>query len=212
MTAAVDASRARWTWEPAVIFFSALYMAIYAWPASIQPAAWVWGSHGDGLGNIVEFSWFVQALQQGRPWSVDPNLAIPFGENLGSLPHEPIYFWTQIAIGLVAGSVVALNLISMIAVPAAAWAMYRLVLWITRSPVAGFVSGIGFGCSSYVLINTRGEPTLAQVWIFPVVVLALLKMARRPSLWSAALVAISVTVAALVNFYYVLFIALAWWH
>jgi len=168
----------------------------------------VWGSHGDGLGNIVEFSWFVRAIQTGVSWNVDPNLSIPFGEYLGGQPHEPLYFLAQIAIGLMASSVVAQNLLSLLALPAASWAMFRLVLWLTRSPVAAFVSGIGFGCCSYIIANTGGEATLAQIWVFPAVILAILRMLDEPSPRRTVVAALVVTVSAMVNFYYVLFIAL----
>jgi len=196
-------------WEPAVVIASALYAVVFAWPASVQPAAWVWGSHGDGLGNIVEFSWFVQAIKQGLSWNVDPNLSVPFGEALGGQPHEPLYFWAQIGIGLVAGSVVALNLLSLLALPAAAWAMFRLVYWLMHSPVAAFVSGIGFGCCSYIIANTGGEPTLAQIWVFPATILAMLKLLDRPSARTILVAAGVVTIASMVNFYYVLFVALS---
>lgn len=208
-SAKTEAHRRRLIWEIGVVLASASYMVVFAWPASVQPGAWVWGSHGDGLGNIVEFSWFLQAIHQGLNWAVDPNLGIPFGERLGAQPHEPLYFWAQIGIGLVAGPVVALNMLSLLAIPAAAWAMFRLVLWITGAPIAGFVGGIGFGCCSYIIANTGGEPTLAQIWIFPVVALAILKVLHRPSVKGVIFAALALTLATLVNFYYVLFIALA---
>lgn len=202
-------SRADRLWEAAAVLASVAYAIVFAWPASVQPAAWVWGSHGDGLGNIVEFSWIVQAIQQGRSLGIDPNLSIPFGENLGAQPHEPLYYLAQVGIGLLAGSVVAENLLSLVAIPIAAWSMFRLVAWLTGSSVAAFTSGLAFGCCSYLLANTGGEATLAQIWIFPFVILSILKLLAKPSGPQIVITAAAVAVTTLVNFYYVLFVALA---
>src|SRR5258708_20139264 len=54
-------------WEPAAVIASPLYALVFAGPASVHPPAWGCGSHGDGLGNIVELSRFREALLPHLP-------------------------------------------------------------------------------------------------------------------------------------------------
>jgi hypothetical protein len=195
-------------WEPTVVLVSLLYLLAYAWPATRNPWRWLWGGEGDGLGNAFLFTWINNAIRAGQPLSIDRSIAIPFGDPLGSMPHEPVYFGTQVMLGLLIGAVAALNVITFAAVPLSSWLMYRLALRLTTSPPAAFCVGIAFGCSSFVLIYTRGEPTLVQVWVFPLTALALLEALSRPRIRSAIAAAIAIGVCAMVNFYFSLFLAL----
>jgi hypothetical protein len=204
----VTAAAGSWIWEAAVVVVAALYIAVYAWPASVAPNRWVWGSHGDALGNAFLFTWVDQAVLAGRSGSIDAQIAIPFGENLLALPHEPAFFWAQLLLAVMVGAVASLNLISFLAVPLTAWVMYRLTLHVTGSAPAAFFAGIAYGCSTFVLSNTRGEPTLVQVWIFPLAALALLKLQESPSRRAVIVAAIAVAASAAVNFYFTMFAAL----
>lgn len=191
-----------------MVAVSTLYVGVYAWPASVAPTRWVWGSHGDALGNAFLFTWVDQAILLGRSGSIDTQIAIPFGENLLALPHEPIFFWAQLLLAAVVGAVASLNLISFLAVPLTTWVMYRLALHVTNSAPAAFFAGIAYGCSTFVLSNTRGEPTLAQVWIFPLAVWALLKLMESPGRRAVVIAAVAVAASAVVNFYFTMFAAL----
>jgi hypothetical protein len=184
------------------------YTAVYSWPVLTQPSRWVWGSYGDALGNIFELEWADQALRNHQPLTIDSQIAIPFGDQLGSLPHEPLYYWTAVLLGLLLGPVTTLNLISLLAIPVSAWLMYRLSLRLTGSAAAAFVAGVAFGCSTFALVNSRGEPTLVQIWIFPMLALTLLMMLLKPTLPRAIAAGAAVAAACLVNFYYVLFVGL----
>jgi hypothetical protein len=207
--AAVARVAARFSvWETGVVVLSVVYLVVYAWPATRNPWQWLWGGQGDGLGNAFLFTWIDQTIRTGQPLSIDRTIAIPFGDHLGLLPHEPIYFGAQVLIGLLVGPVAALNLITFVAIPLSSWLMYRLALRLTSCPPAAFCAGVAFGCSSYVLIYTRGEVTLVQVWVFPLTALALLEALAHPRIRSAVLAAIAVALCAMVNFYYSLFLAL----
>lgn len=180
---------------------------VYAWPASVQPWRYVWGSHGDALGNAYEYTWAAATLHAGQPLAINHQTAWPFGDALGSIPHDPLFWWVTIGLSYVIGAVSALNILSLIAIPLGSWVMYRLALRITSVPPAAFVAGIAFGCSTFVLQNTRGEPTLVQVWVFPLEVLALTSLLSRPRLLSVVAAGVAVAVAATVDFYYALFSA-----
>jgi hypothetical protein len=195
-------------WEAAVVVVSSLYTVLYAWPASVAPSRWVWGSHGDALGNAFLFTWVDQAVLSGHSHSIDTQVAIPFGENLIALPHEPAFYWAQLLLASAVGAVASLNLISFLAIPLTAWAMYRLALYLTGSPPAAFFAGIAYGCSTFVLSNTRGEPTLVQVWIFPLAAWALLKVMASPTKRAVIAAAFAVAASAVINFYFTLFAAL----
>jgi hypothetical protein len=189
------------------VLVATAYAVVYAWPASIQPGRYVWGSHGDALGNAAEWTWATSSILNGQPLTVDHQLAWPFGDALGSLPHEPLFRWVTLGASLVIGPVATLNLVSLIAIPLTSWVAYRLALWVTGSWPAAFVAGIAYGCSAYVLQNTRGEPTLAQAWVFPLAALALLMMLKRPRPLYIAFAAIAIVVAATTDFYFALFAA-----
>jgi hypothetical protein len=195
-------------WEATTVVVSSLYVGLYAWPASVAPARWVWGSHGDALGNAFLFTWVDQAVLTGHSNSIDTQVAIPFGENLLALPHEPAFYWAQLLLAAAFGAVASLNLISFLAIPLTAWAMYRLCIYLTGSPLAAFFAGVAYGCSTFLLSNTRGEPTLAQVWIFPLAAWALLKVMAAPGKGTVVAAAIAVAASAVVNFYFTLFAAL----
>jgi hypothetical protein len=195
-------------WELAALLVPVAYVVVFAWPSSVDLAGWVWGSHGDALSNAYLFTWIVQSTREHAPVTFDRAIAIPFGDNMGALPHEPLFYWLQVHLSLLIGAVASLNLITFAALPAASWAMYRLALRLTASASGSFFAGVAFGCSSFILTNTRGEPTLVQIWIFPVVALALLHVLARPGPWSTLMAAGAVVVGATLNFYYSLFIAL----
>lgn len=195
-------------WELAVVVLSVLYLLVYAWPATGNPWRWLWGGEGDGLGNAFLYTWIDDAIRAGQSLAIDPSIAIPFGDQLGSMPHEPLYFGAQVLLGLLIGPVGALNVITFAAVPLSSWLMYRLTLRLTTSPPAAFCTGIAFGCSSFVLIHTRGEATLVQVWVFPLTALALLEALHHPRTRSAIAAAIAIGLCAMVNFYFSLFLAL----
>lgn len=196
-------------WELITIATAAGYTGLYAWPASVFPASWVWGAHGDALGNAFEFTWFGEALLRHQPFAFDHAIAIPFGDNLGAQPHEPVFFVIAVVLSAAIGAVAALNLISLGALPLSAWVMFKLANRVVGSPAAAFFAGTAFGCSSFTLINSRGEPTLVQAWIFPLLAWVLLALVARPSLGQVLLTTSAVVVASMVNFYFALFIGLA---
>lgn len=204
---ALSTSAAR-IWELAVVVVSTLYIGLFAWPASVAPSRWVWGGRGDALGNAYLFTWVDQAILAGHSGSIDTHIAIPFGETLLNLPHEPAFFWAQLVLSAAVGAVASLNLISLLAVPATAWVMYRLTLHVTGSPPAAFFAGIAYGCSTYVLSNTRGEPNLGHAWIFPMLALALFRAMEAPGKRTVILAAAAVAISATWNFYFALFAAL----
>jgi hypothetical protein len=204
-----EVARARWSWwDAAAILVALAFTVIYAWPASIEPWRYVWGSHGDALGNAFEYTWASASVHAGQPLTVDHQLAWPFGDALGSLPRDPLFWWFTLGLSLLIGAVAALNIISLVAIPLATWTMYRLALKIVPVPPAAFVAGITYGCSSFVLQNTRGEPTLAQAWVFPLEALALINVLRHPRARPVIAAAAAVALAATVDFYYALFAAL----
>lgn len=195
-------------WEAAVVLVSVLFIGLYMWPVSVAPGRWVWGGFGDALGNAFLFTWIDQAFHMGQPLPLNRNIAIPFGEDLGSLPHEPVFFAVELLVGRLFGAVAALNLITFAGGPLATWTMYRLLIFLNRSGPAAFCGGIAYGCSSFVLHNTYGEPTLVQIWIFPLAAWALLSALTRPRPLSVAVAAGAVALSATVNFYFSLFAAL----
>jgi hypothetical protein len=199
---------ATWLWEVGAVLTALAYAVIYSWPVLVQPAHWVWGSHGDALGNIFDITWAGEMIRNHQPLRTDRDIAIPFGEQLGSQPHEPLYFWTIVPLSLAIGPIAAMNLVSLLAIPISSWLMYRLAHQLTASAQGAFIAGIAFGCCSFTLQNSRGEPTLVQVWIFPMVLLALLAMLRRATPLTSATAGVAVAMACLVNFYYTLFIGL----
>jgi hypothetical protein len=148
----------------------------------------------------------IDAIAHHQPLTVNNQIAIPFGDQLGSLPHEPLYFWTIIPLSIAVGPVAAMNLVSLLPIPASAWLMYRLAHRLSNSSPAAFIAGIAFGFSAFTLQNSRGEPTLVQVWIFPMLLLALLGMLKRPTPITSVAAGLAVAAASLVNFYYTLFI------
>ena len=174
----------------------------------MQPWRYVWGSHGDALGNAYEYTWAAAMLHAGRPLTVNQQTAWPFGDALGSTPHDPLFWWFTIGLSYLIGAIPALNLLSLLAIPLATWAMYRLALRITRHSAASLVAGVAFGCSTYLLQNSRGEPTLVQAWVFPVEALALVSVMARPRLLTVVAAGLATALAASVDFYYALFAAI----
>src|SRR5436305_11080349 len=190
----------RWSgWDLAAIIVGAGYAVVYGWPASVQPWRYVWGSHGDALGNAYEYTWAAAMLHAGRPLTVNQQTAWPFGDALGSTPHDPLFWWFTIGLSYLIGAIPALNLLSLFAIPLATWAMYRLALRITRHSAASLVAGVAFGCSTYLLQNSRGEPTLVQAWVFPVEALALVSVMARPRLLTVVAAGVATALAASVG-------------
>ena len=155
----------------------------------------------DAWGHYWNIWWFRYALTTGRnlffadlwypPEGVSLLLATPtpFNGALGLLPQ------------LVAGPLVAYNVVALAAIVLSAQATFLLTQHLTRHAGAAFVAGIAFGASPYLIGHLHvGHLNVAMLLWLPLFAYALLR-ASDGSRWAVALAALCLPLSALTEWH-----------
>jgi hypothetical protein len=147
------------------------------------------GPPGDNYDFLWRQEWFARALFDRRlsPFHTD-TFYYPFGYDLALGPMSLAQVFLSLPLTMVAGHTLSYNAVSLLSFVMAGFGAYLLVLWLTRSPIAGMVGGVIFAfCPARVSALTAGWfNVLGTMWL-PYAALCLeLMLDKRHVRWGIA--------------------------
>lgn len=168
----------------------------------------IFGDPGDPTGGWIWHQWNLDRLGLGPFAGSTPLSAHPVGADLWQ-PHfvtwvflfVPLWLLTQVL-----GPVCAYNTELLAGMVLSALAMFGLVRWLTRNPVVAVLAGAVFAFSPYQQVKAAAHLPYVHVWIFPLVVWAILALWRAPSRRRAVAAGATVGLAAYIDGYYLLLV------
>jgi len=178
------------TW-PLVRHIAAAYPSADAWYGG-DPNMYIW--YGD---------WLAKTLTGAMPIAADKMMNYPQGINpYGG--YEGLLMTAVLVPVILIGHnpVLAYNIFILLCFLAAAGAAYALCFRLTRSRLAAGIGGFIFGFSPYMMVRALQHPNLIMIATVPLLALAALAFAERPTPAGAARLAGAVILNALSSWYY----------
>ncbi|HTX33302.1 MAG TPA: hypothetical protein VMD09_18120 [Solirubrobacteraceae bacterium] len=134
------------------------------------------GYGSDPTQYMWAMQWWPYAIAHGvNPFWTHEIWFDPSGMDLASATSIPGLALIASPITVVAGPLVAFNIVSILAPVTAAWFAYRLCLYITKAPLPSLVGGYLFGFSAYEFGQLLGHMHLTVIFAIPAAVLLTLK-------------------------------------
>ena len=170
--------------------------------AALHPGRYKFGTDktGDSLQGIYDYWLYGGAGRAHWRDGTNPLLGAPLGEPLSSL--STLHHWLGSALATALPPVAAYNLVILAALALAGWLAHRLFLELGSDRGAAFVLGTAFATTPYTLVHAAHHPGLAHVWVFPLLLLALLRYAVRPEGRRALALAAATALPIWVHGYY----------
>lgn len=166
----------------------------------------LYGGPGDSTAGMIWLLWNYDELDALPFEARTPLVDAPDGGEL----WRPI-FATSLVVMLpawgaaqIVGPVCAWNTLVIAGFVASASAMCGFVCWLTRHRGAAFVAGYAFAFTPFALRKAEGHLNYVHLWIFPMILWALLWAAQRRSWRRAALAGLVIGMAGYVDGYYLL--------
>lgn len=178
------------TW-PLILHITTAYPSADPWFGG-DPNMYIW--YGD---------WLAKAVTGTTPIAADKMLLYPQGINpYGGYEGLLMTAVTVPVILIGRNPVLAYNIFILLCFLAAAGAAYALLFDLTGARLAAGIGGFIFGFSPYIMVRALQHPNLIMIATVPLLALAALKFAERPSAGGAARLAGAVLLNALSSWYY----------
>lgn len=157
------------------------YRQTLAAPASRMPIC----ACGDQVQEVWFLRWPLTALSHGLNPFFTTYMNAPKGANLAINTAAPLLSVVSAPLQLVAGSVATYNVLLLVAMAASALAMCLVLRRWVRSRLAGFVGGLVYGFSPFIIGEGTGHLFLVAAFLPPVVLLVLddLVVVQRHAAW-----------------------------
>ena len=163
-----------------LIFLFFLGAAIFVtWPLLPNIASSVYGKTGDPIGTVWSFKWFKETalLGKGSPWHYF-GAAYPYGLRT-SMP--PVFMPFVLPSLIPRGEAIAYNLIVLLGIALNGFVMFLLGRKLYKRNIAAIGMGLIYMCCPYALTRAKYHLSLAQIFVFPLLLYALLCLKRNPS-------------------------------
>lgn len=160
----------------------------------------------DGVGTIAE-TWYTNYAREQGLESGDDNFRVyPFGLSAGN-PKYPLTNGLMEAIARVSDAQTGYNWLMFVSFPMAGLFMYLLLDAITHSFWASFLGGFIYAFSPWHVFRSFDQPSLGQIYLLPLFLLAVIRLWRKRDVVSAAAVGAVMLLAVLTDFHLALFCA-----
>ncbi len=185
-----------------------IYLAIamiVTWPVAAQMSTTVAGTPGeDNFQFVWNLWWHVEALlnQQVNPANVTM-LHWPEGGPNPLLGLSVVVPSLAIPTTLIFDPIVSYNLWFLLSFPLVGISGYLLTASITHNRYAAFIGGLVFGFFPHKTMQGAAHYLQIMLFLFPLYLMALLRLFRRPTLRQAIVTAIMLSVSLLVNLIHV---------
>ncbi|OFW59521.1 MAG: hypothetical protein A2W01_07850 [Candidatus Solincola sediminis] len=159
----------------AFIFF--LGIAIFlTWPLLPNLFKSVYGEVGDPVASVWAFKWFRNTALSGHSGALNyPYAGYPDGIN-GLLPLPLLLMPLTLLTYLPHGETMLYNLIVLMSIALSGFIMYLLGWKLFKSRYAAIAMGLVFMFCPYALARARYHLTLVEIFIFPLILYALLNL------------------------------------
>jgi hypothetical protein len=185
---------------PAIVFL--LASLIITWPVIVNIKNTIFGYAGDPFGSLWWLWWKKYALLNHLDSNFTSLLSAPWGTMVSNFAVS-ISDWLALGLGIIFGSEVAgYNLVILINIFLAGFAMHWLVTYLTKNKLAGIFSGIAFMFSSYLLAHSQQHLGLSGIFWFPLIILYLLKFSEEAKWKNICFSGVFIGGAIAQNFYY----------
>ncbi|HEX5429579.1 MAG TPA: hypothetical protein VFX17_00680 [Patescibacteria group bacterium] len=191
----------------ALLLFIVLVVA-FTWPLTPHMAthypSTLWYEGGDpnlyiSVMNLV--------AQKAANWHFHPSQMIyyPAGMNFLAGYEAPLIFVVSTPVILVSHNpILAYNIILLLAFVLTCYAAYALIRYLTKSYFAALIAGGSFGLSPYMMVRGTQHLDLLLLFCVPFSILLGFKFVENPNCRNAILLALSVLIASLTAWYYLL--------
>jgi hypothetical protein len=188
----------------------AVVAVITTWPIGGDLTGTVFGAPGDMTGNITLLRYRNELGVGPLSNAITPQEGAPFGVSLPgaiSLPQIMVEGPAQL-IGAITGSeVLAVNLVIISGLTLTAFTCFVLCMWITGSPWASGVAGLGYGFNPWILERAHGHVHFTHLWALPLIVLGLMWIRAGGGRRAWVLFTLALIAACYTNTYVSLFAA-----
>lgn len=193
----------------ALIVFAAVAIVLtYPLTAHMSTNYFNPGISHDGVGTIAQ-TWY---SDYGREHDLNKDgvtyfFAYPFGYDLGGVSY-PLTNGVLDLMTRVIGAQASYNLMTLVSFPMAGLLMFLLVYYLTSSVVASALSGFIYAFSPWHTARSFDQVGLAQIYVLPLFLIAVIYFWRRRTVVSALAVSGALLVAVLTDFHFGLFCGL----
>jgi hypothetical protein len=188
------------------LFVSGALTALWALPLVLHPNTRVLGGPSDATSTIRDY-WYVAHIGK-TPFTATHDSLLGAPEGIALSPaiqaangFQPAFVWLlKGAVGLVA----AWNLFVLAGIALSGACMWLLLDWLGVGAIASVFGAYAYGASGYLVDKAfAGHGGLTHAWVFPLIVLALLRGRRSPQLGRFSVLAgLLVAAAFYIHSYY----------
>jgi hypothetical protein len=154
------------------------------------------GAGGDPYLFIWCLRWFPWAVAHHQNLLTSPLVWQPLGVNLLWITSMPLLCAAMVPVTILAGPVVAFNMLVLAAPVLAAWCAYRLAFHVTRDGAAALIGGFLFGFGPAEMAADYATPNLSMSFLLPCLVwLAVWRLQGRVGRLPAVMLAVAMFLA-----------------
>lgn len=177
-------------------------------PVIMQPSTLLYGA-GDAHFHVWMTWWRKYTFLHHLSYGFFSLSEAPFGTDNPLWILNPVLYLVQAGVALVFGEVVAYNIVALSAHVLSGFLTYHLARQFLKSQIACFFAGLVFAFSGFAIEHALYNLDLAQQWIIPLYLLALLSLHRKPAVGSALVLAVIFALACYLQTYFAYYVALA---
>lgn len=184
-----------------ILLLYGLLTSVVTYPIIFKLRTAIYGSPGDSWLWVWMTWWRKYSFLNGLEWRYLALNQMPFGTDHAFRPyHGLINILAIIAIPL--GEIATYNILRLIGLTLAGFFTYLFVRQIVPNRAASFFAGVVFAFSAHGILHTKYHVDQAQVWIFPLFLLALINLMEKRTYRSAIILGLVFGFGAWVHAYY----------
>ncbi|MGI8792432.1 MAG: hypothetical protein ACR2H3_04555 [Acidimicrobiales bacterium] len=189
-----------------VAFFLAATVAAVGIRPVTECSTTIFGGPGDATAGMIWLQWNYEELNAAPLKGHTPLINAPDGGDLwrpifvtSGVVMLPTWVATQVV-----GPVCSWNLAVISGFVLSGLAMFGLATWLTGHRGAALVAGYAYAFSPFAVRKAEGHVDYVHLWVFPLIIWALLAAWRRPTRRSALIAGGAIALAGYIDGYYLL--------
>lgn len=166
-----------------IALYTVLTVAI-TWPTVLNLSTHIYGFKGDHRIWMWMAWWRKYSLLHHLPYRFVPLAQAPFGTDQAFRAY-PGLLWVFTGLSIPFGETAAFNLLRLGAYVASGTLTYALAFKLTKKRLVSFIAGLVFAFSPYAIEHGMWHVNVAQQWVLPLFVLALLNLREKQTVPAA---------------------------
>jgi hypothetical protein len=186
-------------WHAALIYSAAAVVVTF--PTILKMNTALFGYATDAPYYLWLTWWRRYSFVHGLSYNFQPLMQAPFGAQQ-VVPGFSGLMIPMTLLSFAIGEVAAYNIMIMLAYALSGWLAFLVVRRFVHKPWLAVIGGFLFMLSPYAMANTQHHVDLAQQWVIPLFVLALMRLSDHPTVSSALMLGGAFALANYFNPYY----------